>query len=686
MLPTIDIFSMTEREFCQAPEDNGLVNGRMAVNSWLPDVAEIRALYAPPHFSTNFRLAMRLNDRQVATSHFEWRPDRLLRIGRLAGLRVRTTLTPLKQQAALLLFTEVVNATTRPKAARIQLEVYGGVNQQEHWRFGHPTATCYAEKAWDGQTLSLHNAQGEILVSSTMKLDAYTPVRTGVLNAPEETLPPGGRLTFWTFVSIGALGEYDTLCKDALAKPEERVQEASAWWQSRVEWLFSKIPLLESDNRQLTAYYQRSLLHLLMNEWEVPGFLLHPHYGTGSISGDTICCYVWNYGGPYRLWSLLSPKSAKEHIRHLLSLDLTHCYAFYADDGSPLGPYYPINHEKLVFLSYYYVLQTGDVQFLSERILDKSVIENLVEHALVHDDLTQAAALVDYGPANDHLELRSPTFGSDPTMRYDGVVPDLNLRRCAILHLVDELCQLSNHHPPVDLNARAVALKRLIHQKLFSRQEGWFRCLNSEGPAVFRYTIQMFKALGWGDWVLEPEAEQALLGHLMAKGEFLGPFGMHSLSRKDPAYFEGDIDNGGPGACVSFGAAIIERLYRSGHPDEADEVLSRLLWMGEALPYWGDSQRADVKDYRRISHLQCNIEGAGPAQAIIFGLCGIDVRPDFTVTISPHLYRGTRRMSLRNVQLAGQCFDLICTSNGFTVKHKGKKRAFSYGERCILEP
>ena len=682
----LKMFAMTDRESCQAPEDNGLVNGQLAVNSWLPDVAEIRALFAPPLFSNNFRMVLRVNDRQVTTVHYEWRPDRLARTGTLAGLRLRTELTPLRQTAAMLLNTVVTNSTRKAIEVQFQYEVYGGVNQQEHWRFGHPTANCHAEKEWDGKALYLRNAHGEIQVSSTLPLTAYTPVRTGVLNSRQITLTPGQRLTFWTFLSLGQIGEYDSLRQKALKSPEKYIAQTHAWWQSRVERLFDQMPTLASDNRQLVTYYNRSLLHLLMNEWNAPGFLLHPHYGTGSISGDTICCYMWNYGGPYRLWSMLSPKSAQEHLLHLLSLDLSNCYAFHANDGTAFGPYYPINHEKVVFLAYYYVLQTGDSGILRKKIQGRSVIEHLVGHALAHDNPAQKVGLTDYGPANDHLELRSPTFDKDPTMRYNGVMPDLNLRRCPLMHLVAILCRLAGHRPPIDLEKRAETLKRLIHRKLFSSKEGWFQCLNTEGPPVYRYTIQMFKALGWGDWALEPEAKQGLLKHLMSEGEFLGPFGVHSLSRKDPAYFEGDVDNGGPGACVSFAAAVIERLYRDGCSEQADSILQRLLWMGGALPYWGDSQRADVKDYRRVSHLQCDIEGAVPAQAIIFGLFGIDVKPDFSITISPHLFPDARQMALRNIRLANQSFDIFCSPQGFSVTHNGQKQPFAYGETCTLSP
>ena len=683
----LNIFSITDRTSCQAPEDNGLVNGRIAVNTWFPDACEVRGIYAPPHFSSNFRIAVRFNDRQATTAHWIWRPDCLTRTAVLENWRIRTELVLLKEQPSALMRTVVVNAARKPKTLRVQYEVYGGVCKRANWRFGHPYETAYkqyAEKEWDGKALRLHNEYGEILVGSTLRVTAREPVCSGVLDSAEMSLAPGEAVEFWTCFTLGEANANRRLLSEALRQPEKKLAEAERWWQGRVDNLFRHIPSLRSDNRTLVGYYNRSLLHLLMNEWNVPGFHLHPHYGTGSISCDTICCYMWNYGGPCRLWSLLSPKSAKEHLLHLLSLDLCNCYAFYADNGAGFGPYYQINHEKVVFLAYYYVMQTRDIALLKEQVNGKSVIELLVEQALVHDVLSKEAFLVDYGPANDHLELRSPTFGTDPTMRYNGIMPDLNLRRIPLLHLVDSLCRLVNHQPPVNLLKRANDLKALIHRELFSAKDGWFRCLTSEGLSVLRYTVQMFKALGWNDWVFEPEAEKALLRHLMSEKEFLGPFGVHSLSKTDPAYYEGDIDNGGPGACVSFPAAIIERLYRSGRIAEAEGILSRLLWMGNAFPYWGDSQRADVKDYRRFTSLQCNIEGAVPAQAIIFGMFGIEVNPDFSISVSPHLYSGARWMALCNVRLAGKLFDVRCTEKGFSVVSDGKKHRYAYGEVCML--
>ena len=106
----------------------------------------------------------------------------------------------------------------------------------------------------------------------------------------------------------------------------------------------------------------------------------------------------------------------------------------------------------------------------------------------------------------------------------------------------------------------------------------------------------MFKLFGSG--VLDAETDKGLLSHLNER-EFLSRYGLHSLSKLDVAYDPVDIDNGGPGSCTSFPPQIAERLYKAGHAGAAEDLISRLLWWGERLPYWGDSIVADQMDYRK---------------------------------------------------------------------------------------
>ena len=681
------MFAITDKESAMAPEDYGLINGHATLNGWIGDVAEIRGFIAPPFFSPDFDLVLRFNDLRIAAAHHRWHPAMLTRRGSRAGMRIASDLVLVKDSRMMLMRTTVKNATRKPLTLTIQYELAGSLGRSTRWRFGktYQKTAARTEKHWGRGVLTLFNEQGALAVASSLKVAPGLPVCSGVLNARPCELAPGASVTFYTAAALGTQKNCNAAVRYALADPEARIADALNEWNARQKRLFDRLPDIESDSRELVDYYHTSLLHLLLNEWQVPEYKLHPHYGTGSMMGDTVCCYMWNYGGPYRLWSLLSPRSAREHLLTMLALDLRNCYAFFADDGTALGPYYPINHEKVIFLAYAYATQTRDVAFLNETLDGKSVIARLVDEALAHDDLNFPAVLADYGNANDHLELRGAHYADDPLMRYCGILPDLNLRRCVSMRLVDRLCRLAKYTPRVDLAARAAALKKLIHEKLYSPERGWFKAIDPEGRTVWRWTIQMFKALGWGDWALYPEAEAALLRHLLDEREFLGRFGLHSLSKLDPAYDEADIDNGGPGACVSFPAAIMLRLYRSDRAREAETILRRLLWMGRRLPYWGDSQRADALDYRRCTSLKCNIEGACPAQTLIFGMFGVDVGEDFSVAVTPHVPEFTSFIRLKNLRIAGKTLDIYADRDRVEVRCDGKLRRGKPGETLIFE-
>ena len=235
------------------------------------------------------------------------------------------------------------------------------------------------------------------------------------------------------------------------------------------------------------------------------------------------------------------------------------------------------------------------------------------------------------------------------------------MRRIVCFHLADELCRVAGYDPKVDLVARADALKKLVRKELWNSKAGWFDNIDTSkgGRRDRRWTMQMFKVLGWGDWAIDRDVETALVRHLMDENEFLGPFGIHSLSKKDIAYDENDVDNGGPGACISFAPAVVDRLYRSGRVKEAETIFKRLWWLGGALPYWGDSHYADRMDYRRDTPLQNDIQGVALAQTIIFGLFGIEPRLDGSIDVNPHLPEGVNHMNLRGVKLAGRNFDVL---------------------------
>lgn len=259
-------------------------------------------------------------------------------------------------------------------------------------------------------------------------------------------------------------------------------------------------------------------------------------------------------------------------------------------------------------------------------------------------------------------------------------MPDLNARRYASYLRAATLCDLAGQPAPY-LRERASLLQPLLRERLWDANARWFRFEDGQGKSDLRYTVQMFKPVGSG--VLDQECEAGLLSHLNER-EFLSPYGLHSLSKRDPAYDQLDIDNGGGGICTSFPPQIIERLYQCGQPDKAADILRRLLWWADVMPYWGDSIAANSKDYRRDTPLQCTFDGVAAAQCVIFGVFGVSVGADGKIMIRPAPLPFARHLRLRGLHLRGRTLDIEVDGDHFKVRCEGRSLRSRLGQTIRL--
>ncbi len=437
--------------------------------------------------------------------------------------------------------------------------------------------------------------------------------------------------------------------------------------------VFDRLPTPESDNAQLVRWYNRSLVHFLMNRWDVPEFVLHPYYSTGSIKGGCLANYLWNFGEAWEIFPLFDVSAARSHIQQFLKCDLLNHFLFNPITGQADGVWYMINQEKIIGLTYHYVLLTGDKAFLDETVDGKTIRDHMIVQAMFGDQFGKPVTLIDYGPSNSHLELRR-RYG------YNHVMPDLNARRYANYLRAATLCDLSGKPAPF-LRERAARLKPLLKERLWDSQARWFKFEDGKGQSELRYTVQMFKPIGSG--VLDGDCEEGLLGHLN-ENEFLSAYGLHSLSKEDPAYDQLDIDNGGGGICTSFPPQIIERLYQAGRPKLAGNILGRLLWWADTMPYWGDSIAANCKDYRRDTPLQCTFDGVAAAQCIIFGVFGVTVNPDGDVVIKPNRLPLARRLVLKGLKVHDRTIEIRSEGEHYEVSLEGKSIQASAGEAVVV--
>jgi hypothetical protein len=651
-------------------EHLGIVNGRLTVGVPFKDVARIDGLWAPPYVSSDFRLTATVLGQGVPTKHYVWRPFKVERKGTVGAISVSTATVLLPGKRAGVLAITLENTAAQPQEVPVRFDVRGTLDRSEAWEFAAPQSRTATTPAVGANTMTLRQRDLAIVLRSGPGVVWDGSNGCGRASV---SLKPGGRATIDVAMAVGTEPEAVAVCGQVIAGPQEAIREAEEDHLRRVRDLFDRLPRLASNNASLVRLYERSLVHLLMNRWEVPEFVLHPYYATGSVKGGCVCNYLWNFGEVWEILPLLDPAATRQHVKQFLKTDLTRHFAFNPIGGRAFGPWYMVNQEKIIGLIYYYVRTTGDAAFLQEVVDGRTILQHAVANALFGDDRSRPVALIDYGESNSHLELRR----GHP---YNHVMPDLNGRRYANYLRAAELADLSGQ-PEAYLRERAEALKTLLKREMWNPQTRWFDFRDGRGRKDTRYTIQMFKLFGSG--VLDAEEDAGLLGHLNQR-EFLSEFGLHSMSKTDAAYDAVDIDNGGGGSCTCFPPQIAERLYQAGHAQAAEDLLGRILWWGRRMPYWGDSLVADRIDYRRDTPLQCTIDGAAVAQCVLFGMFGVDPRLDGSIAICPHPPAFAPQIALRGLKLRGTAIDIDVSDGRFEVKTAGRAVRAAVGETVIV--
>lgn len=671
------IFALDGAHCITAEEHFGIKGFMLTASVPHRDVLAVRGLWAPPYASTDFVLEPRLRGERVPTTRYWWNGNECRRGGQLGDLRVESTVVvAMEQRQGLLEFT-LTNTGSAATAVPVQLAIRGGVDYVTDWEFAGPGSTeaslPWAVRARGWRVAAPHanlllktKAAGEIAVATDLPEPRWETM-SGHWEA-DVALGPGEHGTYHVAFALDAPQAAARACWEMLSRSAEGVARARQEWAECVAEVFSRVPRLEASDPRLVAFYNRSLVGLLLNQWRVPEFVLNPYYSTGGINGGCVCCYLWDFGEPWELLTLADPEAVKAHIRQFLSIDITRHFAWVPTTGQAFGPWYPVNQEKIIFLVYYHVLLHDDRAFLDEQLAGRTVLDWVLYHAHYLSPCDLPLGLIDYGKGNNHLELRG-------NYRYDNYLPDLNGRRYASYLAAYELSKLAGR-PDESLPQRAEALKALLRQAMWSPRHRWFHHLDESLTPGIRYTVQLLKLIGSG--VLDDEELEGLLSHLN-EAEFLSDWGLHSMSKLDPAYDQVDVDNGGGGNYTAFPPQVIERLYKAGRPKLAEDILRRILWWGERMPYWGDSIVANNVDYRRDTPLQNTIGALAGAQMVIFGLFGVSVRPDGALTVNPQPPSFCPELHLTGLRLRGCDLDIRVAGGQFSVQTEGQTQALPVG-------
>jgi hypothetical protein len=668
----VELFSLDGSRNILDEDDFGIVNGRMTFRVNYQDVATISGLYAPPLASSDFLMEIRFFGEKVPTlQNYKWYPNEVTRHGSIHGVEIATSTILAAGKRAGIVAINLKNETKQNKVVPIQFNIKGGLDYIPEWGFSRPKATSVTRAVASANTIVRKNDAGNIAITTNVPGLKWFDLASHWDS--QITIAPGERKTYYVVVAIGKNDDPVIDCKQIMDNPEQIIKTAREACAAQLEDVFTKIPKFTASNKSLEKFYNRSLLHTFFTKWEVPEFILHPYYGSGSVIGGCVANYLWEFGIPAELFPLYDPQAAKAHIKQFMKIDITKHFLFGPMTGKADGPWYPINQTLIIKLIYFYVLHTGDTAFLDEKINGNTVLDYAINCAMFGDDKDKSVTLYDYGEEGEHhLELRRG-------FPYQGVMPDLNGRRYESYLWAFKLSEVAGK-PASYLPRRAQELKVLLKKQLWNTENKWFN-FEINGKKDTRWIGLMFMLINNG--VLDKEEENGLLTHLNDK-EFLSSYGLHSISKMDPAYDQVDIDNGGGGCYSAFIPMICQRLYLSGNRTAADDLFQRILWWGERVPYWGDSFVANYIGYRDDTPLQSDFDGSAGAQAIIFGMFGVSVNFNGEITINPYPPSFSPQISLQALKLRGITMDIAANQDGFTVKVNGKLYQSKIGNPVVI--
>ncbi|MBE6569770.1 MAG: hypothetical protein E7658_06100 [Ruminococcaceae bacterium] len=679
--------------------DIGIAGEKGTVLTPPEGAAVITRLENCPWSATGLSLEARIDGERIQGRDWTWLPNGILRQGKAGNWQAKTlTMLPPGRNGCILCI-EFTNISDTPLEAPLQITVGGGLaSYPAHvWGFDvvpHSGYLHFASLTTDrfdkgkGTYLKAighsHNVAGEPYAETDPMciIGCTEPDMSWFANAElletTRTVKPGES---WQVAVCAVLGgQTDDLVREAeemMADPEKELEAAFAWLKKDTERIFAGLPHFTSDNPALNALYYRSLVTYCLNRWENPNYYTTPFYSTGSVTGGCMCSYLWDYAGGIMLHPLVDSETNKKMIRSFLHVDLCKSFAILPLDGAPTGPWYHINQEKVLGMIYYQVLLNGDTAFLEEVVDGRTILEWALFHAGVGDDLSKPAVLMDYGDGGkSHLELRREYLG----YVYKGVMPDLNARRYRNFLFAYAISVMGGKPEPILLE-RAAELKKLLPE-LWDDEAGWYDFI-WKGERQKRYTVQMYKFLSSG--VIDKPVQEKLIAHLNDT-EFLSRYGLHSISKLDPAYDQIDIDNGGGGICTLFTMQVVLQLYEIGYEEMASDILSRVLWWGTRLPYMGDSCAANMLMQRVDTPLQAGISSVSCAQTIVFGVCGIHVRSDGSVYIKPPKVFPAGELELKDVKIRGLCFSVEIRGGKFTVRQGEEAVTKDLGESLELLP
>ncbi len=431
----------------------------------------------------------------------------------------------------------------------------------------------------------------------------------------------------------------------------QRMQQADDALRQRLRWAEEKLPCIQTQHAAFDEFYKRCILTVLECRWERDNFILNPFYAAGTW----LSTLAWDLTFASEMLTLLDPEGVRMALLAYIKGSLD--YSWLQWDGRTFH-WYAQSPFSLLEIIQAYLHQTGDLSLLDTVVNDRSVLAWLKLIAIeLRKRYAREDELLDFGPdPRAILEMR--------TDGYQHVVATTN---GLVLNFYQQLARwcLDKHESETEqFQQWAQRLHQSIHEKLWNDEAGWFDNLYPDGSRHSVRTYHVFDLLD-APWLSENQRVQ-LVAHLQ-EGEFIGPFGLYSMSPLDTVHYDlEDADWGGGGQYIGMPLRIVENAYRQGYPEIGWKILSRCLRWIEAYPYFPQEIFTDYLGNPSVE-MPLQISAGSGVQAIIHGVFGLHPATDDRLEICPSQNKALGKATLRGYHFRQHTYDVFLQEKYFTV-------------------
>lgn len=540
------------------------------------------------------------------------------------------------------------------------------IRRPKRWEYGSSFVLNAAAPvaSADGGVVVHSNAEGAVAVglagasvSSAGSAGLALALPTGSRESPAQgntasalgtrlVLAPGAGATAYIAIATAlTAGEASAAVRQLLEGPASAASAARRQMEETLVRWFEHVPPVTVSEPGVERFYYHAAAQLLYARWKLgKTLLLDPWYSTSGRDSGALNAYAWDFQYAALAFTLLDPAAMRACLVALAAAPLTEHYSIEPIGGTGVGPFYAYNPYAYTSSVDEYLTATRDWGILNERQAGKSVLEWLI--ALAEwgetDRDPDGNGLLDFGTDRNLLELKKTGDGPG----YMNEVPSPNGERVYVYQTVADLMEKAAPELYRDKIRRfremAVRVQKALNDVLWLEKEGWYGTRQRDGSVVPIYTIQVFDLLRFPGLV-PPARARRLVTHLN-EGEFVGPWGVRSMSAQDRLFDYNDHDWAGPISYAGDGPQLSADLFTAGFVSQAWMALRKLLWWPDHMAVYPQGIVNDSYLFRvpqsarfggRVSAGRSNvIAGCAGMETVLRGVFGLELGRDGSIGFS----------------------------------------------------